>query len=49
MCFYLQCRGEEVVLRDDIYKEVRWDFSKLVVEHRDESQEELFTLLYRFL
>lgn len=49
MCFYLQCRGEEVVLRDDIYKEVRWDFSKLVVKHRDESQEELFTLLYRFL
>lgn len=46
MCFYLQRRGEEVVLRDNIYKEVWWNFSKLVVKHRYESQEELFTLLH---
>lgn len=48
-CFYLQRSGEEVVLRDNIYKEVRWNFPKLVVKHRDESQEQLFTLLYRLL
>lgn len=48
-CFYLQRSGEEVALRDNIYKEVGWNFPKLVVKHRDESQEQLFTLLYRFL
>lgn len=45
-CFYLQRSGEEVVLRDNIYKEVGWNFPKLVVKHRDESQEQLFTFLY---
>lgn len=48
-CFYLQRSGEEVVLRDNIYEEVGWNFSKLVVKHRDESQEQLFTLLHWFL
>lgn len=36
-------------MRDNIYKEVRRNFPELVVKHRDESQEELFALLHRFL
>lgn len=49
LCFYLQRSGEEVFLRDNIYKEIGWNFPKLVVKHRDKSQEQLFTLLYWFL
>lgn len=46
---YLQCWGEEIVLRHDVDKEVGRDFSQLVVQHGDESQVELFSLSHGLL
>lgn len=46
---YLQGGCEEVVLGDDVHKEVRRDFSELVVEHADEAKEELLARAHGLL
>lgn len=46
---YLHCGCEEVILRDNVHKEVWGDLSKLVVEHADEAQEELLARTHGLL
>ncbi len=46
---HLKRGGEEVVLRHDIHKEVRRDFSQLMVEDGDEAQIQVRPLLHGLL
>lgn len=49
LCIYLQRGGEEVVLRHNVDKKVRRDFSELVVKHSNEPEVELLTLPHHLL
>lgn len=46
---HLKCGGEEVVLGHNVHKEVRRDFSQLMVEYSDETQIQILPVLHGLL